>query len=485
MDQRLGRSAYVNGRWEKSGASETIAVVNPATEVVLANATAGCGEDVDKAVTAARSAFDRWSQVPLEERVELLRRVSAGIASHAEELASTITSEMGSPIGFSRRAQIGLPLGDIKATLEAAAELNDRVLGRSIVQNDPIGVVGAITPWNFPLHQIVAKVAPALVAGCTVVLKPSEVTPLDAVLLAEIFHEAGAPAGVFNLVLGGRETGQALASHPGIDMISFTGSTRGGREVAKMAAMGLKKVALELGGKSANIILDDADLEKAIPASLGQALGNCGQVCAALSRLIVPEHKRQKIEELAIEAAKDWKLGDPMDPATRLGPLSSLSQQARVRQAITGAIAEGANLLTGGAEQPRTQPKGAYVAPTILSSVAPAMAIAREETFGPVLSIIGYSDDDEAIRIANDSDYGLSGGVWSGDDDRMLTVARRMRTGQVILNGAPFDLAAPFGGVKLSGIGRENGLYGLEEYFAPKAITHHHAPVIPLEEKKE
>ena len=352
-----------------------------------------------------------------------------------------------------------------------AAQLSDRVIGRSIVQNDPVGVVAAITPWNFPLHQIMAKIAPALAAGCTVVLKPSEVTPLDAIILAEIFHDAGAPAGVFNLIVGGRETGEALVSHPNIDMISFTGSTRGGRAVARAAATGLKKVALELGGKSANIILDDADMEKAIPASLGQTFINSGQVCAALSRLIVPEGRRKEIETLAIEAAKNWTLGDPMDPATRLGPVASRTQQARVREAIAGAVTQGARLLTGGPDQPAMQPKGAYISPTILSDVTSHMAIAREETFGPVLSIIGYSDEQEALRIANDSDYGLSGGVWSGNEDRMMAIARRMRTGQVILNGASLDLAAPFGGVKQSGIGRENGRYGLEEYFAPKAIT--------------
>ena len=484
MDQRTGRFDYIDGKWLISASTDIIAVVNPATEAVVANAAAGCREDAERAVAAARSAFDFWSQVSLNDRLALLKRVSAGISARANELAATITSEMGCPIGFSRAAQIGLPLGDIKATLDAAAQLSDRVVGRSIVQNDPIGVVAAITPWNFPLHQIMAKIAPALAAGCTIVLKPSEVTPLDAIILAEIFHDAGAPAGVFNLIVGGRETGEALVSHPHIDMISFTGSTRGGRAVAQSAAAGLKKVALELGGKSANIILDDADMGKAVPASLGQAFINSGQVCAALSRLIVPESRRKDIEALAIEAAKGWTLGDPMDPATRLGPVASRTQQARVRQAIVGAVTQGARLLAGGPDQPAAQPKGAYITPTILSDVRPDMAIAREETFGPVLSIIGYSAEQEAVRIANDSDYGLSGGVWSGNEDRMMLVARRMRTGQVILNGASLDLAAPFGGVKQSGIGRENGRYGLEEYFAPKAITHPQPVGGPAEENK-
>lgn len=482
MNRRAGQIHYIDGAWLTPVSSDTIAVVNPATEALVINLAAGRRADAGKAVAAARAAFDAWSQVPLNARLDLLKRVSAGISARADELAKTVTSEMGCPIGFSRAAQIGLPLGDIKAVLDAAAQASDHVIGRSVIQNDPVGVVVAITPWNFPLHQMMAKIAPALAAGCTIVLKPSEVTPLDAIILAEIFHDAGVPAGVFNLVVGDRETGETLVSHPDIDMISFTGSTRGGRMIAAAAATGLKKVALELGGKSANIILDDAEMEKAVPASLGQAFINSGQVCAALSRLIVPENRRKEIEALAFEAAKGWTLGDPMDPATRLGPLASRTQQARVRGAIAGAVAQGARLLTGGPDQPATQPKGAYVAPTILSDVRPDMAIAREETFGPVLSIIGYSDEREAVRIANDSDYGLSGGVWSGNEDRMMAIARRMRTGQVILNGASLDLAAPFGGVKQSGIGRENGRYGLEEYFAPKAITHPRAVANPAEQ---
>lgn len=470
MTLPTGQNLYIGGQWIASTAADTIAVVNPATLETIAHATAGSAADAASAVSAARKAFDDWSQTPLGDRIALLQRVSAGIKARGDELAGLITAEMGCPIGFSRAAQIGLPLGDIHATLEVAKALEDKVMGRSLVQNDPIGVVAAITPWNFPLHQILAKIAPALVAGCTVVLKPSEVTPLDAALLAEIFHEAGTPAGVFNLIIGGREAGEALVSHPDIDMVSFTGSTRGGRAVAEIAGRGLKKVALELGGKSANIILDDADLEKAIPAALGQSFINSGQVCAALSRLIVPAGKRAEIEAIAIEAAKGWTLGDPADPATRLGPVANQTQQAGIRQAIKGAVTEGAQLLTGGAEQPANF-TGAYVSPTIFSGVDSRMTIAREETFGPVLSILTYTDEAEAIRIANDSAYGLSGGVWSGDLDRAEAVARRMHTGQVILNGAGLDLAAPFGGVKQSGLGRENGRYGLEEYCSPKAIT--------------
>lgn len=466
-----GRHQYIGGQWLVSTGNDRIAVVNPANEVLVAEATSGSAQDVDRAVSAARKAQADWAATPLADRLALLERISAGIGARGDELAALMTSEMGCPISFCRPAQIGLPMGDIAATLAAARAMEERRIGRSLVQNDPIGVVAAITPWNFPLHQILAKVGPALAAGCTVVLKPSEVTPLDAALLAQIIHEAGAPSGVFNLVIGGRETGEALVSHPGIDMVSFTGSTRGGRKVAEIAGRGLKKVALELGGKSANVLLDDADLEVAVPAALGQAFINSGQVCAALSRLVVPRHRLAEIEALASEAVKGWATGDPIDPATRMGPLAHLGQQVLVRQAVIGAQSQGARLVAGGADQPVETPTGAYVAATILSDVVARMTIAREETFGPVLTIETYADEDEAVRIANDSDYGLSGGVWSADLDRAEAVARRLRTGQVILNGAGLDLAAPFGGVRNSGLGRENGRYGLEEFIAPKAIT--------------
>lgn len=466
-----GRRQFIGGEWRASASHDRIAVINPATGEVIAEATAGSAADVDLAVLAARAVQADWAATPLSERLALLERVSAGIGARGDDLAALITAQMGCPVSFCRPAQIGLPMGDIAMTLAAASALDERRIGRSLVQSDPIGVVAAITPWNFPLHQIMAKVAPALAAGCTVVLKPSEVTPLDAALLAQVIHEAGAPAGVFNLVIGGREAGEALVSHPGIDMVSFTGSTRGGRKVAEIAGRGLKKVALELGGKSANILLDDADFGVALPTALGQAFVNSGQVCAALSRLVVPESRLIEAEAIVREAVKAWAPGDPADPATRLGPLAHLGQQAQVRRAILGAQSQGARLVAGGAEQPDGTPRGAYVAATILSEVTAQMDIAREETFGPVLTIETYADEDEAVRIANDSDYGLSGGVWSADLDRAEAVARRLRTGQVILNGAGLDLAAPFGGVRNSGLGRENGRYGLEEFIAPKAIT--------------
>lgn len=466
----LTESIYAGGSWRASETRERIAVVNPATDQVIASITAGCAADVDKAVTAARAALPQWASSPVVDRARLLERLHAGISERAEGLATTITSEMGAPVSFSRTAQIGLALRGIRCTIDELAVLDDERFGTCLVSREPVGVVAAITPWNFPLHQIVAKIAPAFIAGCTVVLKPSEITPLDAMQLAGIIHEAGFPAGVFNLVTGGREAGAALAAHPDVDMISFTGSTRGGRSVAEAAAAGLKRTALELGGKSANILLPDADLRQAVAGALQQCFVNSGQVCAALSRLLVPRHMREQTEALALDAVKQWTLGDPTDPATRLGPLASRAQQAHVRRSIERAMQEGARLLAGGAEQPAGFARGAYVSPTILCDVDHQMSVAREEIFGPVLAIIEYDGEEEAIRLANQSPYGLSGGIWSADKDRALAVARSIRTGQVVLNGAPLDVTAPFGGVKLSGHGRENGRYGIAEFCNLKAV---------------
>lgn len=462
---------YAGGRWVASQAQERFVVRNPATDAVIAEVTSGAPADVDLAVSAARAALPDWSRSPVAARLAVLERFAGAIQARAEDLAQTITAEMGSPIGFSRAAQIGLALGGIAAAAAGMRGLEiEEALGSSLVRREAIGVVAAITPWNFPLHQIIAKIAPALAAGCTVVLKPSEVTPLDAVLLAEAFDAAEAPAGVFNLVLGGRELGEALVAHPGVDMVSFTGSTRGGRRVAEVAARDLKKVALELGGKSANIVLDDADLEAVIPRALGQCFVNAGQVCAALSRLLVPSAQLERAASLAAAAARDWAPGDPLDSQTRMGPLATRNQQQMVQAAVRGALDAGARLVAGGAETPKGLEGGAYVTPTVLAGLSPDMAIAQEETFGPVLCLFGYEDEDEAIRIADDTAYGLSGGVWSPDVARATEVARRMRTGQVVLNGASLDLAAPFGGVKASGLGRENGRFGVEEFFSVKAI---------------
>lgn len=473
-DFRAG--VFSAGRWKEGESDRKIRVVNPATDEPVAELMAASADDVDEAVKAAAAAQPVWAQTPVAERIALLERIAAGVAGQADTLASTITAEMGCPIGFSRAAQIGLALGGLSAAANAARNLEDEKIGRSLVQKEAVGVVAAITPWNFPLHQIIAKTAPALVAGCVVILKSSEVTPLDAIILTRIIEAAGVPAGVFSLVTGDRETGDALVRHPLIDMVSFTGSTRGGRAVAMAAAEQLKKTSLELGGKSANIILEDADFETAIPAAIGQVFINSGQVCAALPRLLVPRQKLAQAETLARDAAAGWMLGDPSQAETRMGPVASRAQQASVRRAIEEALSEGARLVTGGSEQPEHLPVGAYVKPTILADVTNSMRIAREETFGPVALLMSYEDEAEAIRIANDSDYGLSGGVWSGDAGHALSVARQLRTGQVVINGATLDLEAPFGGVRLSGLGRENGRYGLEEFLAPKAITYTAAP---------
>lgn len=466
----LTESIYAGGVWHRSATRERIPLFNPATDRMIEQVTAGCAVDVERAVVAARKAFPMWSRTPASERVRLLQRLHAGIGERGEGLATTITSEMGSPVSFSRTAQIGLALRGIQCTIAAMNSLAEERIGGTLIVREPIGVVAAITPWNFPLHQIIAKIAPALAAGCVVVLKASEVTPLDAIQLAGIVADAGFPPGVFNLITGGRDTGEALVAHPGIDMVTFTGSTRGGRRVAAVAAEGLKKVSLELGGKSANIVLDDADLSRAIPGALQQCFVNSGQVCAALSRLFVSKRRMAEVESVAMTAASGWTLGDPADPGTRLGPLASRAQQGHVRKCIELGIAEGARLLVGGPEQPAGFPVGAFVTPTIFSRARNDMALAREEVFGPVLAIIGYDDEDEAIRLSNDSEYGLSGGVWSASVPHAVEVARRMTTGQVVVNGASLDLSAPFGGVKRSGYGRENGRYGLEEFFNVKAV---------------
>jgi len=456
--------------WRASQTSERIAVVNPATDQIIAHVTAGCAADVERAVAAARKAFPKWSATSLNMRMQLLELLYAGIKERAEGLATTITSEMGAPVSFSRTAQIGLALRGLRSTIDAVGALDDERVGSSLVCRDPVGVVAAITPWNFPLHQIIAKIAPAFAAGCTVVLKPSEITPLDAMQLACIVHDAGFPAGVFNLVTGGRQTGEALVSHPDVDMISFTGSTRGGRHVAETAGAGLKRTALELGGKSANILLADADLHLAVPGALQQCFINSGQVCAALSRLLVPRQLRVEVEQLALDAVRSWTLGNPIDPGAKLGPLASRAQQAHVWRCIDQAVQQGARLLTGGSGQPDEFSQGAYVSPTILCDVTNEIPIAREEVFGPVLAIMEYDDEEQAIRMANDSDYGLSGGIWSADPQRAISVARQLRTGQVVLNGAALDLQMPFGGVKFSGHGRENGRYGIEEFCNLKAV---------------
>ncbi len=462
---------YVGGAWVPSDATGTIEVRNPATEEVIATVPDGTASDVDKAVAAAKAALPGWSATSPAERASWLRKAHEALTARAEEVAAVITQDMGMPVMMAGIVQVGLPTFNLAHFADLAESFNwdGEEVGNSLVVREPVGVVGCITPWNFPLHQIVLKVGAALAAGCTVVLKPTEVAPLSAYKLADIFHEAGLPAGVFNMVSGqGVPVGEAIASHPDVDMISFTGSTRAGTRVAELGAKTVKRVALELGGKSANVILDDADLEKAVADGVGKCFINSGQTCSALTRMLVPAAKLEQAEQIAAATAAGFAIGDPTNPATVLGPLVNANQLERVRGYIQKGIDEGAKVVTGGLES--GQDKGYFVAPTVFSGVTPEMTIAREEIFGPVLVLMPYEDEDDAVRIANDTEYGLSGGVWSGDADHALKVARRLRTGQVEINGGAFNPAAPFGGYKKSGVGREAGTQGLEEFLETKAI---------------
>jgi acyl-CoA reductase-like NAD-dependent aldehyde dehydrogenase len=463
---------YIDGRWGPSDGSATIAVHHAATGEMIGEVAEGTVADVDRAVAAARRAFPPWSAVPRDERLELLARLQKTMSARADELAATIATEVGTPLKISRIVQVGLPNRVLGQITELMAELPlEETVGQSVVVREPIGVVGVITAWNYPLQQVVQKAGAALATGCTVVVKPSEVAPLSALALAEMIDEVGFPPGVFNLVTGfGPVVGEALAAHPGVDMITFTGSTRAGRRVAEVAAATVKRVTLELGGKSANVILDDADLEQAVSAGVQNCFMNSGQTCTAWTRMLVPRSRLPEAEDIARRRAEGYRLGDPLDPATTLGPLATAAQQSRVRTYIERGLAEGARLVTGGTELPDGAGAGNYVAPTIFSDVRPDMAIAREEIFGPVLSILPYDTEDEAIAIANDSIYGLSGAVWSADRSRAERVARRLRTGQVDVNGSFFNPLAPFGGYKQSGLGRELGRYGLEEFLETKSI---------------
>jgi len=463
---------FVAGEWVDPSGTETIDVVNASTEEVMGRIPQGTPEDVDRAVAAARAAFESWSQAGLAERAEVVRAVAAGLAARSDEIAATISQELGMPIGLSKAIQAGLPTMTFTSVPQLVEEITwQEQVGNSLVVREPIGVVGAITPWNYPLHQIAAKVAPALAVGCTVVLKPSEVAPLNAFILAEIFEEAGAPAGIFNLVTGtGPVVGEAIVSHPGVDMVSFTGSTRAGRRVSELAAQGVKPVALELGGKSPNVILDDADLEAAVTDGVSKCFLNSGQTCSALTRMLVPRDRLEEAERIAATVAAAFTVGDPFEPASKLGPLVSDVQRERVRGYIRKGEEEGARLVTGGAEPPDGLDRGYFVQPTVFSGVRSDMTIAQEEIFGPVLSIIPYDGEEDAIRIANDSAYGLAGGVWSADEERAKRVARRIRTGQVEINGGVFNPLAPFGGYKQSGHGRELGRFALEEFLTVKSM---------------
>jgi acyl-CoA reductase-like NAD-dependent aldehyde dehydrogenase len=463
---------YIGGEWVQSTGTGVLEVINSTTEQVMGSVPEGTVEDVDRAVAAARAAFEGWSQTSVKERADWMARIAEALGARMEEIAELIAREVGMPVKLANMIQAGLPTATFGSMPKLMAEMPwEEQLGNSLIVREPVGVVGAITPWNYPLHQIAAKVAPALAAGCTVVLKPSQVAPLNAVLLADVLHELSLPAGVFNLVTGrGSVIGEALALHPDVDMISFTGSTAAGRRVSEAAAGTIKRVALELGGKSPNVILEDADLQQAIRDGVSKCFLNSGQTCSALTRMLVPRSRLAEAEQIATAVAEHFKPGDPFERGTTLGPLVSDGQRSLVRGYIRKGVEEGAKLLTGGVEPPEGLERGYFVRPTVFSEVTPEMTIAQEEIFGPVLAIMPYEDESDAVRIANDSVYGLAGGVWSADQERAKQVALRIRTGQVEINGGAFNPLAPFGGYKQSGYGRELGRFGLEEFLQVKSL---------------
>ena len=457
---------FAGGEWIAPSSTETIDVINPATEQVIGVVPAGSAKDIDTAVNAARAAADAWATTTPAERAAYLAAIREALAARADEAAHLISAELGSPLTLANRLHVALPLTvlDSYANLLGSYPFHEEI-GNSVVHGLPVGVVGAITPWNYPLHQVVAKVAAALAAGCPVVLKPAEDTPLIAYLFAEVSAAAGLPAGVLNVVSGrGPVAGTALVEHPDVDMISFTGSTAIGRRIGASASGALKRVALELGGKSANVILPGADLGKAVKVGVGNAMLNSGQTCSAWTRMLVHDEVYSEAVALAAAAAEKYALGDPLDAGTRLGPLVADRQRTRVRGYIDKGVAQGARLVTGGSEAPDTLRRGYFVRPTVFADVATDMTIAQEEIFGPVLSILRFGDVEEALAIANGTPYGLAGGVWAADNETASAFARRMRTGQVDINGGAFNPMAPFGGFKSSGQGRELGSHGLAEF---------------------
>lgn len=463
---------YINGEWVEPAGRETIDVINPATEEAFATISMGTAEDVDAAAKAAREAFPAWSQSSVEDRKTVLQKIMAGIQARAGDLAAAITSEMGAPVGLANAAQVPSGLGHFAAVLPVLENYKfQETRGSTLIVKEAAGVCGFITPWNWPLNQIACKVAPALAAGCTIVLKPSEVAPINAYILAEIIDECGLPPGVFNLVNGdGPNVGAAISAHPEVDVVSFTGSTRAGREVARAAADGIKRVTQELGGKSANIILDDtADFGKAVFSGVLNCFGNSGQSCNAPTRMLVPKARMGEAIESAKAAAAKAVVGDPNSEGTSLGPVVSELQFNKINALIEAGIKEGAELIAGGPGRPDGLDKGYFIKPTVFANVTNDMTIAREEVFGPVLTIIGYDDDADAIAIANDTEYGLSGYI-SGEPAHAQQIALQIRTGMVHINGAPLDISAPFGGYKKSGNGREWGLEGFEEYLETKAM---------------
>jgi aldehyde dehydrogenase (NAD+) len=466
---------YIDGAWVEPATPSMLGIINPATEETLAQISLGSKLDVDRAAMAARRAFATYSVTSVEARLSWLHKIIEGFRARLPELARMMTLEMGAPITFATQRQATVALFHFEEAARVLANYKfEERMGTGIVRREPIGVCGLITPWNWPLNQAASKVAPALATGCTVVLKPSEIAPLSAMLLAEIVHDAGLPAGVFNLVNGdGPTVGEAIAAHLEIDMVSFTGSTTAGVRVAKLAADTVKRVAQELGGKSANIILADADLKTAVIEGVHACYTNGGQNCQSPTRMLIPRAQRDAAFAAAREAVGSIRLGDPLDPASTMGPLVSQAQFEKVQDLIQSGVDEGATLVAGGMGRPSELNRGYYVRPTVFGDVTPHMKIAREEIFGPVLSIMSYDTEDEAIEIANDTPFGLAGFVQSKDPDRARAVANRIRAGRVYLNGAPFDRSLPFGGYKQSGNGREFGVFGFEEYLEVKAILGH------------
>jgi aldehyde dehydrogenase (NAD+) len=466
---------YVDGTWIASAGVDQLAVIDSTTEAVMGSVPAGTAADVDGAAQAARRAFPGWSTMSADERGKYLVRVADALDARSAELLDVIIRETGMAKGPSQVAQVAHAIGSFRVAAEIAdAFVYEEEIGNSLVIREPIGVVGCITPWNYPLRQITAKVAYALAAGCTVVLKPSEVAPLDAFILAEAIDEVGLPNGVFNLVSGlGPVVGEAIAAHPEVDMVSFTGSTRAGTRVSQVASATVKRVALELGGKGPNVILDDLDADRfaaAVAAGVGRCFPNSGQTCAALTRLLVPRSRLAEAEAAAASAAASFTVGNPFDDGVKLGPLASAAQRDRVQHFIQIGIDEGADLIAGGPGAPDGLETGFYVRPTVFSNVQPDMTISRDEIFGPVLVIVPYDDEADAVRIANDTPYGLSAGVWSADTARAMSVARQLRAGQVEVNGGKSNGLAPFGGYKQSGSGREYGRIGFEEFLETKSL---------------
>ncbi len=464
---------YIDGQWVAPIGAGRIQVINPATEESIAEIAAGGSADVDRAVAAARRAFVAFSVTSKDERLTLLRRILEVYQDHQMRIGDLISSEMGAPIGFARNAQAGTGQGHLKKMIEVLEAYTFEMLnGTTMVRREPIGVAGLVTPWNWPINQIVCKVLPALAAGCTMVLKPSELSPLSGIAFTEVLHEAGVPAGVFNLVNGsGEEVGEALSAHPDVDMMSLTGSTRAGVAVSRAAAGTIKRVTLELGGKAPNILLPDVDFEDAVRRGTLACMRNSGQSCSAPTRMLVPQSQMARAAQIAADAANGLRVGDPSSPETELGPVISKRQFEKIQDLIRSGIEQGARLVAGGPGRPADLSKGYYVRPTVFADVKTGMRIEREEIFGPVLSIVGYRDEDHAIEIANDTVYGLTGYVQSRDLERARAVARRIRAGSVLINYAPVDSNGPFGGYKQSGNGREYGIFGLEEFLEVKGMV--------------